>query len=285
MTVYTDPDVAYMTIEGIRYAYRRAGQGPALILLHGLGETSRVFWRELFANLSDQMTLIALDLLGFGDTDAPTQGYQPAAAAHALHAFVSQLGLDKPMMLGHSLGGIIATRYALLFPDKIAGLILYSTPIPGDIAQNLTIASSMPFAGVALMGLVSVPLVGWLLHQNRTPAMIRMLVDSMRVTVDPADYTDEMVAEGMRASYEAVTQWVQHGFLLENQFKDIHRIQAPTLLIQGEHDVMPAEWMDKAARTIPNAQRVTIHGAAHTALAERPAQFIDAVRHFTTTLV
>lgn len=285
MTVYTDPDVEYRTIDGIRYAYRRAGQGPALILLHGLGETSRVFWRELFASLSDNMTLIALDLLGFGDTDKPTHGYQPAAAAHALHSFVNQLGLDTPIVLGHSLGGIIATRYALLFPDTINGLILYSTPIPGDIAQNLTIAASMPFAGVALMGFVSVPLAGWLVHQNRTPAMIRLLVDAMRVTVAPADYTDEMVAEGMRASYEAVTQWVQHGFLLENQFKDIHRIQVPTLLIQGEHDLMPAGWMDKAARTLPNAQLVTIRGAAHTALAEQPDQFINALRDFVTTLV
>jgi pimeloyl-ACP methyl ester carboxylesterase len=275
-----DADVAYVMVDGVRYAYRRAGQGPALLLLHGVGETSKVFWRDMFVRLSNRYTLVAVDLLGFGDTDKPARGYEPATEARAMLGILEQLGLEKPVLLGHSLGGIIAARYATLFPDRLAGLIIYSTPIPGSIIQNLALASKMPAGGVALMSLVSVPIAGWLLHQNRSPDMIRLLVDAMRVTIKPSDYTDEMIAEGMRNSYDAVTQWVRRGFLLEDIVHDLHRICVPTLLVQGEYDLMPADWTNHVAHAFSNARLVTIKGAAHTALAEQPDHFILAVSHF-----
>lgn len=275
-----DPEVQYLTLAGKRYAYRRAGQGPPIILLHGLGETSRVFWRGLFSRLQSHYTLLALDIPGFGESEKPPGGYTPAAGAEVVAGLLEHLNLEKPVLLGHSLGGIIATRFAIRYPADLSHLIIYSTPIPGDLIQNLEISFGMPSSGLLLMSLLTLPGIGWLLHQNRNAPLVRMLVDNMRVTHNTADYTDEMVEEGLRNTHAAVTQWIQQGFLFENQRKDLHHIRVPTLLIRGEHDLMPHRWMENVKARIADAQLVTIAGAAHTALVEQPDRFIEVVTRF-----
>jgi pimeloyl-ACP methyl ester carboxylesterase len=277
-----DPAIQYLLLGQQRYAYRIAGtgNGPAIVLLHGMGESSRVFWRTLFDHFSDRYTLIAPDISGFGNSDDPPNGYTPAAEAGNIAALLDHLNITETIILGHSLGGIIATKFALLYPNTVSRLIIYSTPIPGALHDNLAIALEMPWEGVALMGLLAMPGVGWLLHQQRSQPLVRLLATSMHVTRNPADYTDEMVQEGLYNSYDAVTKWVQQGFLFENLMQDLPHIATPTLLLRGQYDAVSSRCMERAAAALPHAQTVTIAGAAHTALAEQPTRFLAAIEHF-----
>jgi pimeloyl-ACP methyl ester carboxylesterase len=280
-----DPVCRYITIDECQYCYRQSGQGPGIVLLHGMAETSKIFWRGFIPYFENQYTVVAMDLRGFGDSDKPKRGYEPEAQAQVVACLVEELGLDKPVLLGHSLGGIIATKFAILFPDKLHRLIIYDSPVGGGFLQNLGLVAKMPAKGVILMGILLIPLVGRLFFKLRTIETTRYLLESLRLFCDRSSYTDEIVRESMRNSYEAITQNAWHAVVLENLFKDLSRIRVPTLILRGEHDALVSQsWMERVNARIPNSQLVVIKGACHMSLNEQPDQFNQAVFQFLSTV-
>lgn len=278
-----DPAAQYTVVDGAQYCYRQAGHRPPIVLLHGLSETSKVFWRELFAHFENEFTVVAVDLKGYGGSEKPAQGYQPAEQARGILGLMDQLGLENPVRLGHSLRGIIAAKLAVLSPSALHKLILYDCPVPGGIWRNLSLTARMPVIGVMLTSLLLVPPVGRLWFKHRTLAMTRFLMRALHLTADPCNYTDEMVQEGMRNSYDAISQGIWSALITENLFRDLDRIRVPTLIIQGEYDALvPRDWIAKVSSQMPNSRLVMIREAGHTALNEQPDQFIQAVSEFLT---
>src|SRR5260370_1270844 len=90
-------------IEGKKLHYLTAGQGPALILLHGYTQTSRM-WRPLIDKLRDKFTVIAPDLPGIGDSDIPKDGCDMKTAAIRIHALAKSIGVTKARGVGHYIG-------------------------------------------------------------------------------------------------------------------------------------------------------------------------------------
>jgi len=162
-----------------------------------LGETSSVFWRALFARFESAYTLVAVDLKGYGGSARPTRGYTPAEQARGILGLVDRLGLQSPVLLGHSLGGIVAAQCAIMYPETLKELILYDCPIPGGFWRNLGHAARMPVVGVALLCLLCTPPIGSVLFEHKTLATTRVLLRSLHLTYDPSHYTDEMVQENM----------------------------------------------------------------------------------------
>src|ERR1700745_3249330 len=87
---------------GITLHYLTAGQGPAIVLLHGYAETSRM-WRPLIPRLPTNFTVIAADLPGIGDSDVPTDGLDMTHAAVRMHGLVKQLGMTRAQVVGHDI--------------------------------------------------------------------------------------------------------------------------------------------------------------------------------------
>lgn len=117
-------------IDGVKLHYLTAGHGPAVILLHGYAETSRM-WRPLIPLLAKRFTVIAPDLPGIGDSAIPTQGLNMKSAAVTMHALVKSLGIDKARVVGHDIGLMVAYAYAAQFPSETEKLVLMDAFLPG----------------------------------------------------------------------------------------------------------------------------------------------------------
>ncbi|MCZ7440311.1 alpha/beta hydrolase [Micromonospora sp. WMMC241] len=116
----------------VAWNYVRGGRGPALVLLHGYPQCWRM-WRHLLPELARSYEVIAPDLRGFGDSDAPPGGYDKKTVAADLHRLLTDLGLAEEIRLvGHDLGTMVAYAYAAARPDSVARLVLSEAPIPDE---------------------------------------------------------------------------------------------------------------------------------------------------------
>src|SRR5262249_29420661 len=109
-------------VEGLKLQYLAAGHGPAIVLLHGYAETSRM-WRPLMPKLASSFTVIAPDLPGIGGSDVPTAGLDMVHAAIRIHALVKQLGINRAQVVGHDIGLMVAYAYAAQFRSETERLV------------------------------------------------------------------------------------------------------------------------------------------------------------------
>ena len=118
------------TVDGASVQYLSAGSGPAIVLLHGYAETSRM-WRPLIPRLAATHTVIAPDLPGIGGSAIPSDGLDMTHAGASMHALVKSLGLNKAAVVGHDIGLMVAYAYAAQFPDDVDRLVLMDAFLPG----------------------------------------------------------------------------------------------------------------------------------------------------------
>ena len=115
---------------GVKLQYLTAGRGPAVVLLHGYAETSRM-WRPLMERLAEHFTVIAPDLPGIGGSDIPSDGLDMTHAAIRIHELVKGLGIEKAAVVGHDIGLMVAYAYAAQFPADTDKLVLMDAFLPG----------------------------------------------------------------------------------------------------------------------------------------------------------
>jgi pimeloyl-ACP methyl ester carboxylesterase len=148
-----------MTLHGHRVSYRRGGQGPALLLLHGITNSSQT-WEGVAPWLVDRFTLIAPDLLGHGESATPRGDYSLGAHASGARDVLTALGIERATVVGHSLGGGIAMQFAYQFPERCERLVLVSSGGLGRDVHLLLRAASLPGADYVLPALTSAGLLG-----------------------------------------------------------------------------------------------------------------------------
>lgn len=110
-------------VNGIRMYYRRAGEGPLLVLLHGWPQTGHC-WHRLLGPLGAAYTVVAPDLRGYGRSDKPSGGHDKRTRAEDLHRLIRVLGYDSATVIGHDRGARVAHRWALDHPDDVERLVL-----------------------------------------------------------------------------------------------------------------------------------------------------------------
>src|SRR5580704_4173163 len=147
--------VEYCTIHGYRRAYVKAGHGPALLLIHGIGDSSDS-WRPVLDQLSRHHTVIAPDLLGHGRSEKPRADYSVAAYANGMRDLLSVLEIDRATVLGHSLGGGVAAQFAYQFPERCERLVLVGSGGIGRSVSPLLRLAAVPGAEF-LMPLFGLP--------------------------------------------------------------------------------------------------------------------------------
>src|ERR1700722_13904368 len=117
-------------VGGLKLHYLTAGHGPAVILLHGYTQTSRM-WRPLMPLLAEKFTVIAPDLPGIGDSEIPKDGLDMKTAAMRIHGLVKSLGIEKARVVGHDIGLMVAYAYAAQFPAETEKLVVMDAFLPG----------------------------------------------------------------------------------------------------------------------------------------------------------
>lgn len=127
-----DKSIASRTeeVDGVQLHYLTAGAGPAVILLHGYAETSRM-WKPAMLLLGERFRVIAPDLPGIGDSAIPANGLDMTSAAKSIHALVRKLGVEKARVVGHDIGLMVAYAYAAQFPAETEKLAVLDAFLPG----------------------------------------------------------------------------------------------------------------------------------------------------------
>src|ERR1700761_3094542 len=206
----TTPTLQFRTIHGYKRAYRIAGSGPAILLIHGIGDNSTT-WATIQAKLAQRFTVIAPDLLGHGRSDKPRADYSVAAYANGMRDLLSVLEIERVTVVGHSLGGGVAMQFAYQFPHLVERLVLVGA---GGVTKDVNLVlrlASLPMGSEAL-ALLRLPLVLPALQLVGRAAGLLLgstgvghdLPDVLRILTD---WPEPMASSAFTRTLRAVVDW------------------------------------------------------------------------------
>lgn len=252
-------------VYGQNIRYIEAGQGPAVILLHGLGGTKEI-WGANLAALASKYHVYALDQLGFGHSDKPLFDYKIATWADSLQGFMQSQNIPKATVVGSSMGGWVATEFAVQHPGMVDKLVLV------DAAG---LAGKIPgFPADIRIDLNPSTIAAW-----------RALLES--IFYDKSGVTDELATqlfiERMRNNDGYTIERALAGFAAWPQLEDdkLKSIHAPTLVMWGRNDkLILVDRAEKFGHGIPGAKVVVFEQCGHVPSIEKTEEFDRALLEF-----
>jgi pimeloyl-ACP methyl ester carboxylesterase len=259
-------------IAGVQLHIRDSGRkdAPTLILLHGFGSSLQT-WQPWAEALSPDFRVIRFDMPGAGLSAADTSGdYSDARRMEVLSATMDHYGIAKASLIGNSMGGKLAWKFAAAHPERVDRLVLVSPDGFASPGQQYNQRESVP----SMVRLMRYALPKPLLKMNLVPAY----GDPDRLTDQIVTrYHDLLLAPGAREAMIAVmeqTELVEPGPLLQN-------IKAPTLLLWGEKDAMiPLANANDYLKSLPDSRLVVLPGLGHVPHEEAPSTSILSLKAF-----
>ena len=252
--------------------YLEAGPAAAvpIVFLHGIGGAARMFRAQL-NHFGANYHAVAWDMPGYGSS-TPLPLVTIDALAAALAGFIDELGLDRPILVGHSLGGMLVQRLLAMAPHKARAVVLAQTSAafgsrdPAWQAEFLSARLGPLDAGHSMAALAEA-LVTEMVGTRPDPAGVALARDCLAHTPD-STYRDSVLA--------------LRGFDCRNA---LGQIAVPALVLAGTLDTSaPASGMERMAASIPGAQYVALEGAGHLAYLEQPPEFNAALEWFLSRL-
>jgi pimeloyl-ACP methyl ester carboxylesterase len=273
MTANTDQHT--ITLHGHALAYRMAGNGPALLLIHGMAGTNAV-WEEVFPELTTDHTVIAPDLPGHGASGAPAGDYSLGAMAATLRDLLLTLGHEGATVVGHSLGGGVAMQFSYLFPEYTHRLVLVSS---GGLGRSVNPA--LRLAALPGAELVTAQL-------GRAARFAGRVVPSGLM---PGGRVAAELGRSVSALADSQTREAFHSTLRAVVGPDGQRVFAgdrlylaeemPTLIVWGERDsIIPVGHGRRAHAAMPGSHFVVLEKAGHFPPLEDPDGTTRALRDF-----
>jgi len=254
----------YMKLGDIEVYFETHGQGDPLLLIHGLGSSSRD-WEMQTPVFSRQFHTITVDLRGHGQSSKPPGPYSIPLFAQDTAKFIRSLNLSPAHILGISLGGMVAFQLALDYPEVVRSLVIVNS-VPELIAHNVKDRISY-WQRLLIVNLFGLEKMGGVLAER---------------------FFSEPEQEGLRQIF--TNRWAENhkpSYLasLKAAFgwsvKDrLGEIKARTLLIGAEGDYFPHSEKERYARLIPNADILMVENARHALPAEKPEVFNHLVESF-----
>jgi 2-hydroxy-6-oxonona-2,4-dienedioate hydrolase len=266
--------LAYHDAQGVRTRYVEAGEGPAVILLHGRGGHLENWIRNIIP-LSRRFHVFALDMVGHGFSAKPEMKYTIARYASHIQAFMKGKGMRRASLIGQSLGGWVAGWMAHSCPELVEKLVLVNTngfrPIPPEIVRKIREGSMAAVENVSRESMI---------------ARLRPLM------LDPNMISDELVSVRMaiyrQPEMKRVMSCVMGAELEPERQKEfeltperLHHITAPTLVTWTTHDALcSAEEADARRREIPLSEFHLLRDCAHWPQFEQAEEFNRVVTEF-----
>lgn len=245
----------FVDVHGTKLRVREAGAAaagkPPLLMIHGAGASSAI-WLELMHRLSRHRRCVALDLPGHGRSGGAVSSV--AEMRDAVGGVAAALCLGPSVLVGHSLGGLVAQAAALAWPDKVAGLILITTGarlgVSTVVFQNL---------------------------ETRWPRWPEILAETAFSAETPADV--RRAAAGLACAASQAQTIADFRACTTTDFREqVSAIRAPTLVVTAEHDLMtPPKWGQALAAAIPGAKLYHLPRCGHMPLAEQPDRLAEGI--------
>lgn len=246
-------------------AYFIEGDGPPLLMVHGIGARHKT-WQGLVDNLKSDFRCISFDLRGHGESPVPPAPYTLDDLVDDVEALRAKLGIDRMHIIGHSLGGMIGPAYARAYPERVMSLGLLSTAAgrtDEDSAKVEGVVAAMEERGI--IEVLETLVARWFTDDfiaNRPDAIQARL---RQVTETPAD----------------VFLSVFHIYAETEMAPWLHEVTAPSLVLTGELDGGCNPRLNRfIADTLPNAELVIMEGLKHAILIEASGRVAEHVRQF-----
>jgi pimeloyl-ACP methyl ester carboxylesterase len=267
-------------LHGHRVAYRCAGSGPAIVLVHGITSTSAT-WERIMPYLATRFTVIAPDLIGHGQSAKPRGDYSLGAYASGVRDLMVTLGHESATFVGHSLGGGVVMQLAYQFPERCERLVLVDSGGLGREVNLLLRAATLPLSEVVLPLLASTPLLdaGRSVSRFFGRLGLRTGTDVAELARGHASLADR---EARAAFVHTLRTIVDPGGQRVNASDRLYLAEnVPFLLIWGERDpIIPVEHGIDAHELVPTSQLEIFEGAGHFPHIDDPQRFLDVLLDF-----
>jgi pimeloyl-ACP methyl ester carboxylesterase len=266
-----------VVLRGLNVHYVQAGQGPVVLLLHGLG-TSLVTWsRNIEPLAAAGFTVLAPDLPGHGDSDKPAHlSYDPVDGALLIHQFLQSLDVARVSLVGNSAGGLVVGLFALSHPEKVDRLVLVAS---GGLGRRVS----------WFLRFFSLPILGDLFYQ---PQLQNVTDFSKRIFFQAPPFLDEVLAEmnrvralpgARRAGLRAIRSSIN--FLGQRQLRYIlprlKQLPVPLLTVWGREDnIIPVSQAGVVRQELPHSLVRIMPQCGHWPHMEKAEQFNDLLIRF-----
>jgi len=264
-------------VDGINVHYIKSGEGPVVLLLHGLG-TSLITWSRNIKPLTDAgYTVVAPDLPGHGDSDKPKSlKYDPPAGARLIHRFLRALEIQRLSMVGSSAGGLVAALFTLDYPEKVERLVLVAS---GGLGRRIS----------WILRMMSLPVLGEVLYQ---PWVHEKFDVSKWIFYRPPPFLSEILPEmarvralpgSRRAVLRSIRSSINFRGLRKRHFI-LNRLQqctVPMMTVWGEEDIiLPVSHATAMQEALPHSVVRTIPECGHWPHMEKADEFNDLLARF-----
>jgi pimeloyl-ACP methyl ester carboxylesterase len=253
----------------MRLSHHRAGSGEPVVLIHGVGSQWQV-WEPVLAPLERERDVIALDLPGFGDSPSLPIGVVPNAAAltDAVEELLGELGVERPVIGGNSLGGWIALELAAR--GRARAVVAVS---PAGFAEGWELVAERFQLMQAWRGARMPRVLKWMVRRPVTRTIAYGAMMGRPRQVPPAA---ALAASRNLAASVAFTNTV--ATITRDRFRNAQRVDVPVTLVWGTRDLVLFPWQAKRAlRELPNARLISLPGAGHVPTWDDPDTIVREV--------
>lgn len=258
--------------DGLCFHVARAGAGPVVVLLHGFTGSTET-WASLQAALATRFTTLAVDITGHGRSGVPRDPtrYSLTRFADDLRDILNRLSIPRVVVLGYSMGGRAALRFALQHPDRVAGLILESTS-PGiadpaeraeRVASDLALAAEIEKKGIAAFIDRWEQLPLWANHKTLSDES-RLRLRTQRLANQPLGLANSLRGAGAGAEPPVTDR--------------LPAIRTPVRIVVGARDAKYVALGRVMEASMAEASLSVVAGAGHMVHAEQPDEFRELVR-------
>jgi pimeloyl-ACP methyl ester carboxylesterase len=269
-----------MTLHGHSVAYRQAGSGPVVVLVHGITSSSAT-WERVIPDLARRFTVIAPDLAGHGESDKPKGDYSLGAHASTVRDLLLALGHERATFVGHSLGGGIVLQLSYQFPERCERLVLVDSGGLGREVSLLLRAATLPGSELVLPFLAATRLLD-------AGARVGDLLGRLGLHV-PTDL-EEMARghstlgdrEARAAFVHTLRSVVEPGGQRVDASNRLYLAQhIPFLLIWGERDsIIPVSHGHAAHEQLPGSRLEVFERSGHFPQLDEPERFLEVLVDF-----
>jgi pimeloyl-ACP methyl ester carboxylesterase len=286
-TPFLSPACQYVTIDGVKTHYYVTGQpsqNAPVVFMHGIGR-SLEDWSTTAQALSEARQVYAFDQIGFGKTEKPKRSYTFNDLRDFSLRFMDTVKLERAVLAGNSLGGAVALRMALSYPERVAGLILSA---PAGLGREMAL----------LLRLCTVPLLGEYLTRRQpqrpdgnpkegvTKALESCFYDHRFVTQERINYDYNLsLLPGSQYAFlttlRSSCNWLgSRPVFLKNVLEKLSELSTPTLVVWGKQDhILPVKYAENARR-IPGAKVHVLEACGHFPQLEQADTFNRLVLNF-----
>jgi pimeloyl-ACP methyl ester carboxylesterase len=272
-------ELIYLELHGDRIAYRDAGDGPTLLLIHGMAGSSAT-WQAIIPQLSKKFRVIAPDLLGHGMSAKPRGDYSLGAFAVFLRDLLDELGVDRATVIGQSLGGGIAMQFAHQHRDYCERLALIGSGGLGPDLSPLLRMLSAPGAEFVLPIVAPQPVLN--LGNKIGSWLTSAGIQSPRAGQMWHAYSSLSDAQTRRAFLRTLRSVVDYRGQAVSALNKLHVAEGlPTVLIWGENDrIIPVAHAYAAHDAVPGSRLEVLEGVGHFPHVEAPMAVADILETF-----